>query len=198
MEKVFEVFITDMNHMLPSDFFYGEWVSFPTTKDKFKEVLDRLKLSPEQVVIKNTRSTKIPPLSLAEAIRCRVDFNEVNYFAGLASEYLEQGEADLLYAILDFTCGDFIRDNIKYLLNETAYCFFENIYNRDDLRKYLSVKTKGLPKSVSNFCINQVDALDRYNYEYLPYGCVIQIKNLKDTFREMDFKVPEEYILIED
>ncbi len=134
-DNPFDVYMTPLSNDNP----VGEWVQFPTTAEKLRDVFLRLGIGPSQWAISEVADYVdcIRPV-LAD---CQ-NLNELNYLA-VKLDAMQEREVDQFRVVmeLDEHC-DSVAELINLCDNLDCYDFFENISDDEDLgRRWLFEET---------------------------------------------------------
>lgn len=119
---------------------YGEWISFPITKEEMKSVYDRIGIDGTYFKEIFFDDFKTDVAGLKDVLSMHMDIDELNYLALYLSE-LPPSELAKLDAIAETSPFKDIKSFIDFAPNVDCYVLIEGVKNTEDLGNYYLYKS---------------------------------------------------------
>ena len=144
LDGSFEAFVTNLGKYNEGEL-VGEWVQFPTTEDKMKEVFERIGIGSKDEFGQVYEEWFITDYDcsihgVSNLLGEYENLDKLNYLASRLDE-MSRSELEHFVAIMDSGCDEVndLDDLINLTYNLDNYDFIPDIKDYDDLGRYYSV-----------------------------------------------------------
>lgn len=203
-EHPFEVFITNLGEY-NEGIFNGEWVSFPVTKEKIDEVLQRIDIGKprgdgsvyEEYFITDFEDN-IADGTLASIVGEYPSLNELNYLANRIDGEMDNEEQKLFMAIMESEGCSSIQEAINITWNVEHYNLMPEIEDDVDLGRAV-VEGYDIPEWLKSYidfeALGRDESLNQ-NGSYTEFGYLTcENGNMVKSYSGDLDDIPEEYCL---
>lgn len=183
----------------------GEWVEFPTTAEKMKQVFERIGIGSRDESGQVYEEWFISDYdcyvdSLYGKLGEYADLDSLNYLASLLDDMTESDLNKFEAAMELDSYLDSIKDMINLAQNLDCYELYSDIHNEEDLGRYYIdiVDCVEVPPALQGYIDYKAygrDVAMEDNSEFTDYGYIVETGSFTEYFDGTKEEIPEKYLL---